>query len=199
MDRHTIDDVLYSGFDASAVEKAQTKVKDFRAVDRRHKDEFTALQVLYAGTRPLKLSLKDLRQFATPSPARRSPRRPRNSGARFRRWKRKRSSGPVAVSNRSRQPGPPRADAVVHLVPYGDNTGTLQAWVRERSAQVGFTSEQRAWLDRMAVHIATSLAIKPDDFEDGWFGQHGSLSHAYILFGDKLMPLMDELNQRLAA
>ena len=86
------------------------------------------------------------------------------------------------------------------LVPYGEQLlERYNAWVRERSARVGFTSEQRAWLDRMAVHIATSLAIKPDDFEDGWFGQHGSLSHAYILFGDKLLPLMDELNQRLAA
>src|SRR5439155_6273300 len=31
IDRHTIDDVLYSRFDASAVEKAQTKIQDFRA------------------------------------------------------------------------------------------------------------------------------------------------------------------------
>ncbi len=37
IDRHTIDDVLYSGFDASAVEKAQAKVKDFRAWIEEHK------------------------------------------------------------------------------------------------------------------------------------------------------------------
>ena len=37
IDRHTIDDVLYSGFDASAVEKAQTKVKDFRVWIEEHK------------------------------------------------------------------------------------------------------------------------------------------------------------------
>ena len=30
IDRHTIDDVLYSGFDASAVAKAQNKVQDLR-------------------------------------------------------------------------------------------------------------------------------------------------------------------------
>jgi type I restriction enzyme, R subunit len=63
IDRHTIDDVLYAGFDASAVEKAQSKVKDFRAWIDQHKNELTALQILYAGTRPLKLSLKDLRQL----------------------------------------------------------------------------------------------------------------------------------------
>jgi type I restriction enzyme, R subunit len=63
IDRHTIDDVLNAGFDASAVEKAQAKVKDFRLWIVRHKDEFTALQVLYSGTRPLRLSRKDLRQL----------------------------------------------------------------------------------------------------------------------------------------
>jgi hypothetical protein len=56
IDRHTIDDVLYAGFDAAAVEKARSKVQDFRAWIPMHKDELTALQVLYSGTRPLKLS-----------------------------------------------------------------------------------------------------------------------------------------------
>jgi EcoEI R protein C-terminal len=51
----------------------------------------------------------------------------------------------------------------------------------------------------MAEHIATSLAIAPEDFEAGWFGQHGSLGRAHALFGDKLRPLMTELNERLAA
>ena len=32
---------------------------------------------------------------------------------------------------------------------------------------------QKLWLDRMAEHIATSLAIESTDFETGWFGQHG--------------------------
>jgi type I restriction enzyme R subunit len=72
-------------------------------------------------------------------------------------------------------------------------------WLAERSASEDFSVEQRAWLDRMAAHIATSLAIKPVDFEFGWFGQHGSLSHAHVLFGDKLAPLLSELNERLAA
>ena len=59
--------------------------------------------------------------------------------------------------------------------------------------------EQREWLDRMAEHIATSLAIEPDDFGAGWFGQHGSLGSAHALFGERLRPLMAELNERLAA
>jgi hypothetical protein len=69
----------------------------------------------------------------------------------------------------------------------------------EHDAEHAFTPEQREWLDRMAEHIATSLAIEPADFETGWFGQHGSLGKANALFGDKLKPLMAELNDTLAA
>ena len=71
--------------------------------------------------------------------------------------------------------------------------------MKERSAQTAFSAEQREWLDRMAEHIATSLAIEPTDFETGWFGQHGSLGKAHALFGDQLKPLIIELNTRLAA
>ena len=74
-----------------------------------------------------------------------------------------------------------------------------QAWLGERDADNAFTADQRKWLDRMAEHIATSLAIEPDDFETGWFGQQGSLGRAHALFGEELKPLMTELNERLAA
>ena len=74
-----------------------------------------------------------------------------------------------------------------------------EAWLAERDADTTFTPEQREWLDRMAEHIATSMEIEPGDFEDGWFGQHGSLGKAHALFGDKLQPLLTELNGRLAA
>jgi type I restriction enzyme R subunit len=199
IDRHTIDDVLYSGFDASAVDKAQAKVRDFRAWIEQHKDELTALQVLYAGTRPLKLSLKELRQL------RDALARPPLATTPEQLW---RAYQAVEADKVKRSGGQMLTDLVslvrhallpaFTLVPYAEELlERYNAWVKERSET--FTSEQRAWLDRMAAHIATSLAIKPEDFEDGWFGQHGSLSHAHLLFGDRLVPLMAELNDRLAA
>ena len=51
----------------------------------------------------------------------------------------------------------------------------------------------------MAEHIANSLAIEPDDFETGWFGQHGGFGRAHALFGNKLRPMIADLNERLAA
>lgn len=85
------------------------------------------------------------------------------------------------------------------LVPYQEELRErYQAWLKARDADRAFTPEQREWLDRMAEHIATSLAVEPTDFETGWFGQHGSLGRAHALFGDLLRPIMAELNEKLA-
>jgi type I restriction enzyme, R subunit len=208
IDRHTIDDVLYAGFDAAAMEKARNKVQDFRAWIAAHKDEFAALQMIYAGTRPLKLSRKNLRQLrdalARP-PLRVTP---------VQLWRAFEATGTLTVAEPSPAPrlaGEPLADlvtlvrhAIEPAVPLRVYAEEVQlnyvVWKAEqRRAGVSFTAEQEEWLDRMAEHIATSLAIEPADFEIGWFGQHGSLGRAHALFGEKLTPLMAELNERLAA
>jgi type I restriction enzyme R subunit len=87
------------------------------------------------------------------------------------------------------------------LVPYAPQGRVKFAmWMREKErAGVTFTADQREWLRRMAEHIATSLTIEPEDFQTGWFGQHGSLGRAHALFGETLKALIAELNERLAA
>ncbi|MHB9081779.1 MAG: type I restriction-modification enzyme R subunit C-terminal domain-containing protein, partial [Pirellulaceae bacterium] len=201
IDRYTIDDVLYSGFDASAVEKAQTKVKDFRAWIAEHKDEFTAIQILYSGTKPLRLSLRDLRQLRDALAA------PPLSATPLQLW---RAFHAVEGEKVKDTGGNQLADLVTlvrhallldpELTPYAAEVRErYEAWIAERQADIAFTAEQREWLNRMAEHIATSLAIETDDFQDGWFGQHGSLGRAHQLFGDQLTPLLAELNERLAA
>ena len=201
IDRHTIDDVLYAGFDAAAVEKAAAKVKDFRAWIEANKNQVTALQVLYAGTRPLKLSLKELRQL------RDALARPPLATTPTQLW---RAFQAVEAEKVTGLGGEVLTDLValvrhallpaMTLVPYREELRErYQQWLKDRDADNAFMPEQREWLDRMAEHIATSLAIAPEDFEAGWFSQHGSLGRANALFGDKLRPLMKELNERLAA
>jgi type I restriction enzyme, R subunit len=193
--------VIYSGFDASAVEKAQTKLKDFRAWIEEHKGELTALQALYSGTRPLRFSLKDLRQLRdalAQKPLAATPRQLWRAFEAVEADKVKGSGGGVLTDlvNLVRHALIP----AFTLVPYRDELRErYQKWLKDRDADKMFTPEQREWLDRMAEHIATSLAIAPEDFESGWFGQEGSLGRAHALFGDNLKPLMTELNERLAA
>ena len=206
IDRHTIDDVLYSGFDASAVEKARAKVQDFRAWIERHRNELTALQVIYAGVRPLKLSLRDLRELRdaiSRAPLAVTP---------VQLWRAFEAAEPAKVKTDAGRSGGGEllADLVnlvrvvlipdFTLVPYREEMRKrYRTWLEERDAEHTFTAEQREWLDRMAEHIATSLAIEPEDFETGWFGQQGSLGRAHVLFGDRLKPLIAELNEQLAA
>ena len=200
IDRHTIDDVLYSGFDASAVEKAQTKVKDFRTWIEEHKGELTALQLIYAGTRPLKLSLSDLRQL------REALALPPLAATPNQLWRAFQAVEGEQVKGGGGEVLTDLVSLVRHalvpaftLVPYQEELRErYQAWLKERDADRAFTTEQREWLDRMAEHIATSLAVEPTDFETGWFGQHGSLGRAHALFGDLLRPIMADLNEKLA-
>lgn len=67
------------------------------------------------------------------------------------------------------------------------------------AAGVVFTPEQASWLDKIAEHIATSLAIEMEDFHDGWFAQRGNLGKAYELFGDKLQTIITDMNRALTA
>jgi type I restriction enzyme R subunit len=201
IDRHNLDEVLYAGFDAAAVEKAQAKVQDFRRWIEEHHDELTALQVLYAGTRPLKLALTDLRQLREALALPPVGATPTQLWAAFQ---------AVEADKVQGSGGSQLADLVtlvrhalipaMTLVPYRDELrARYQAWLKERQTQHAFTPEQREWLDRMAEHIATSLSIESADFEDGWFGQHGSIGKAHALFGAQLPQLLSEMNERLAA
>jgi type I restriction enzyme R subunit len=200
IDRHTIDDVLYSGFDASAVEKAQARVKDFRVWIEEHKGELTALQLIYAGTRPLKLSLNDLRQL------RQALALPPLAATPTQLWRAFQAVEGEQVKGSGGEVLTDLVSLVRHalvpaftLVPYQEELRErYQAWLKARDADRAFAPEQREWLDRMAEHIATSLAVEPTDFETGWFGQHGSLGRAHALFGDLLRPIMAELNEKLA-
>lgn len=209
IDRHTIDEVLYAGFDAAAVDKAQARVKDFRAWIAEHKDELAALQVLYAGARPLRLSLKELRQLRDALARPPLAATPLQLWRAFEATEKPKAAEPVAAPRGSDRPLVDLVQLVRHAIrpaeaplrPYAETVrANYAAWRREQArAGVTFTSDQGEWLDRIAEHIATSLRVEPEDFETGWFGQQGSLGRAHALFGDRLRTILEELNERLAA
>ena len=69
----------------------------------------------------------------------------------------------------------------------------VQQYTQGMSPQA-FTSDQKKWLDAIKDHIASSLAIEQDDLEEVPFNTIGGLGRAYELFGDRLAPILDELN-----
>jgi len=49
-----------------------------------------------------------------------------------------------------------------------------------------FTEEQVQWLTEIKSHIASSLNIEVDDFDDVPFSKHGGRVKAIQVFGDEL-------------
>jgi len=62
-----------------------------------------------------------------------------------------------------------------------------------------FSNEQRQWLEAIRDHIATSLEIDLDDFDLTPFAGEGGLAKAAKVFGKELGPIVNELNEVLAA
>ena len=76
----------------------------------------------------------------------------------------------------------------------------FQNWLAQQ-AQSGttFTGEQLVWLSRIKDHLATSLAIAPDDFELEPFVSHGGYGRANATFPGRLASLLDDLAKELVA
>lgn len=87
------------------------------------------------------------------------------------------------------------------LVPFPDKVRTRFAnWIaQQENSGRKFTPEQLRWLEMIRDHVATSVEITPDAFDLSPFAQAGGLGKAAQVFGKGLRPLLDELNEALAA
>jgi type I restriction enzyme, R subunit len=202
IDTVTKDQVLEAGFSAAAKDKARTIVESFEKFIREHKDEITALQILYSRPYKKRLTLKAIRDLAD---AIQSPPRVWTPELLWRAYealdksKVRGSGGRVLADIVSlvrfalRQEG--------ELRPFRDQVNERFAgWLAEQERNGRrFTDEQRQWLEAIRDHIATSLAIEPDDFDYVPFVQRGGLGKARQVFSDQLHPLLNELNEVLAA
>ena len=73
----------------------------------------------------------------------------------------------------------------------------FQEWLNNQ--EDSFSQEQMAWLEMIKDHIATSLRIEIDDFENIPFQAKGGTIKVYQLFGDMLDTILEALNEQLAA
>ncbi len=87
------------------------------------------------------------------------------------------------------------------LIPYQDTVDMRFAdWlVNQEKAGNIYTDEQLEWITMIKDHIATSLEITVDDFENVPFYERGGAMKAYNVFGDRFNTILDELNKVLAA
>ena len=204
IDEAAIDVLLDFGYDEAAVESARSKLDDFRRFIERNKDEIEALQILYG--RPYRAGLRYGHVKELRNALRRPPVALQNPAKSL--WRLYEALEPRKVAGKG---GSALADLVAivkheispddPLVPLAEQVEAGYAeWLAEKE-HVGriFTPGQRAWLDAIKDHIATSLAIERDDFEYAPFSQMGGLGAAYGAFGGELEGVMAELNERLVA
>lgn len=63
-----------------------------------------------------------------------------------------------------------------------------------------FTPEETQWLDRIRAHMVQNLSLEPEDFDlVPVFSREGGLGAVRRVFGDRLEPLIPDLNERIAA
>jgi len=203
IDTVTQDRVLETGFSEAARERAQGIVQSFEAFIAQHRDEITALQILY--NRPTKAQLKfeDLKALADTLQA------PPHLWTESQLWQ------AYAALDKSKVKGASGRRILTdlvslvryamhqenELVPYPERVAAnFKAWMaQQQAAGKPFTDEQRWWLEKMAEHIASNLGIEAEDFGYAPFDQRGGLGRVHQLFGAELPKVIDELNQELVA
>ena len=200
IDTVTQDSLLHAGFAEESSDRAQQLVQSFEAFIQQHKDEITALQILY--NRPVRAPLRfeDIKALAD---ALHAPPHLIDESALWQAYAAL-QKGKVKGSNQKRL----LTDIVSlvrfamqqdnELVPYPERVqANFKAWLAQHGEP--FTPEQQHWLEMIRDHIAANLGIELEDFDYAPFSQQGGLGRVHQLFGEQLPQVMDELNRELVA
>lgn len=201
IDRISVDRLIGEGYDQAAQDQARVKIENFKRFIEENKNELTALQVFYGQATADRLRYRDLKQLAE------LIKRPPVSASTEELWAcyekletAARHGGGKVVTDlvslirHTLQPAEP-------LTPFREVVQQRYAAWRAQQAAAGvtFTEEQGNWLDKIAEHIGTSLAIEPADFNSDWFARRGSFGRAHELFKDRLPMILAEMNRVLTA
>ncbi len=203
IDHVSADEVLESGFSADAKDRAKGLVQSFEQFIEQHKDEITALQILYSKPYGQRLSfeaVKELAQTIEQPPYLWNESQLWNAYAALEASKVKGASGRRILTD---------LVSLVRFAMHQDNelvpfpervNANFNAWLASQESNgKSFTTEQRQWLTMIRDHIAANLGIATDDFEYAPFAQQGGLGKVYQLFGEELNTMIEELNEALAA
>jgi type I restriction enzyme R subunit len=203
IDTLTADTLLEAGTSVLSKDKAKALVQSFEAFVREHKDEITAIQVLYSKRWSERLKFKDVKALAQQIES------PPRSWTPEKLWRAYEELDKSKV--RGANGGKLLTDVVslvrfaIHhqdaLVPFSEQVDErFRNWfAQQENRGKKFSDEQRWWLENIKNHIASSLRIESDDFDSPPFVQKGGLGKVYALFGDGMEAIVQELNEVLVA
>ena len=223
IDEVTQDQLIEAGFSEAARERAKGIVTSFEQFIQDHKDEITALQILYNRPTKAPLRFEDLKALADAVHA------PPRLWSESQLWQAYAALDKTKVKGASAKRILTDLVSLVRyamhqeneLVPYPERVhANFNAWMAQQSqspsiksslpgegrgpissspAHSIFTPEQTHWLEMIRDHIAANLGIEKEDFEYAPFAQQGGIGKVYQLFGNDLPKVLEELNKELAA
>lgn len=199
----TQDSLLHAGFSEGS-DRATALVQSFEQFIAQHKDEITALQILYSRPTRAPLKFEDVKALAD---ALHAPPLNIDEGALWQAYATLRKDKVKGATQRRLL-----TDLVSlvrfamqqtnELVPYPERVqANFKAWLaqHQQAHTHPFTQEQQHWLEMIRDHIAANLGIEIDDFEYAPFNAQGGLGKVHQLFGAELPKVIEELNRELAA
>ena len=203
IDTVTQDSLLHAGFSEGS-DRATALVQSFEDFITQHKDEITALQILYSRPTRAPLKFEDVKALAD---ALHAPPLNIDEGALWQAYATLRKGAVKGATQRRLL-----TDLVSlvrfamqqtnELVPYPERVqANFKAWLaqHQQTDTNPFTHEQQHWLEMIRDHIAANLGIEIDDFEYAPFNAQGGLGKVHQLFGAELPKVIEELNEALAA
>jgi len=203
IDHVSQDQVIEAGFSADALARARTIVQSFEQFITQHKDEITALQVLYSKPYKQRLKFEDIKDLANAiekPPYLWNESQLWQAYAALEKSKVKGASGKRILTDLVSL-----VRFAIHqdneLVPFPERVNAnFNAWLGDQEREgKKFTDEQRQWLSMIRDHIAANMGVESDDFEYAPFSQAGGLGKAYRLFPDGLQTIIESLNMALVA
>ncbi len=169
IDEVSKDTLLFAGQSQAAKDRAKTVLSNFRQFIEDNKDEIEALQILYSRPYRFGLRYRQIKELAE------ALKRPPLAAPLDRLWRAYELVEPEKVKGVG---GKQLVDVVAlvrhaldpnsALVPVGMTVEErYQEWLgRQAAAGLKYTAEQLKWLHAIKDHIASSLRIEQDDFDD---------------------------------
>jgi type I restriction enzyme R subunit len=200
----TTPDTLLDAHGVVDTTRARHIVESWRDYLETHREEITAIDVLYRGDGDTRVTFAQLRELAE-----RIKRPPRqwtpdllwNAYAAL-------APDPDRVHQADRHTVTDLVSLIRYtlgqdnaLVPYASTVEERYAsWLlQQEQAGVTFTDRQRWWLDNIADVIAQSAGITLDDLDNSPFIEHGGLTAAAHDLGPTAQELIEQLNAELTA
>jgi len=177
-------------------------VQSFEQFIAQHKDEITALQVLYSKPYKQRLTFEDIKDLAN------AIEKPPYLWNESQLWQ------AYAALEKSKVKGASGKRILTdlvslvrfathqenELVPFPEKVNAnFKAWLGEQEKRRKFTDEQRHWLEMIRDHVAANLVVEADDFEYAPFAQEGGLGKVHQLFPEGLQTIIEALNMALVA